>query len=161
MGAAFFLSSSPFWPRRKSQSLALGRHGSACFPKQFAATLALLLFTQPKGVDGGGRLKTALLRCQQLLLLVNTAQLPAAPCLKQLLHLRIRQRCSSRTRLHWRLSPSCGGMKSGSGKRGTRDDQITLPRLWRNHANHSQNALMLKARFSENLTDIGFKHDWI
>jgi hypothetical protein len=52
-------------------------------------------------------------------------------------------------------------MKSGSGKRGTRDDQITLPRLWRNHANHSQNALMLKARFSENLTDIGFKHDRI
>jgi hypothetical protein len=54
--------------------------------------LALLLFTQPKGIDGVGRLKTALLGRQQRLLLVNTAQLPAAPCLKQLLLLRIRER---------------------------------------------------------------------
>jgi hypothetical protein len=52
-------------------------------------------------------------------------------------------------------------VESGGGKRGTRDDQITLPRLRRNHANHSQNALMLKARFSENLTHMGFKHDRI
>ena len=92
MGAAFFLSSSPLWPRRKSQSLALGRHGSASLPKQFAAALSLLLLTDPKGINGVGRLNAALLGRQQRLLLVNTAQLPAAPCLKQLLLLGICER---------------------------------------------------------------------
>jgi hypothetical protein len=33
--------------------------------------------------------------------------------------------------------------------------------LRNNHANHSQNALMLKARFSENLTHMGLMHDRI
>ena len=62
MGAAFFLSSAPLWPRRKSQSLALGRHGSTSLPKQFASALALLLLTQPKGINGVGRLNAALHR---------------------------------------------------------------------------------------------------
>ena len=92
MGAAFFLHSSTLWPRRKSQSLPLSRHGSARLPKQFASALALLLLTHPKGIDGVGRLKTSLLGCQQRFLLVHAAQLPTAPYFKQLLLLRIRQR---------------------------------------------------------------------
>jgi hypothetical protein len=52
-------------------------------------------------------------------------------------------------------------VESGGGKRGTRDDQIPLPMLRRNHGNHSHNAFILKARFSENLTHMGLKHDRI
>jgi hypothetical protein len=54
--------------------------------------LALLLLTHTKSIDGVGGLDATLLGCQQRFLLVNTAQLPAAPHLKQLLLLRIRER---------------------------------------------------------------------
>ena len=52
-------------------------------------------------------------------------------------------------------------MERSRGKRGTRDNQIALPMLSRNHANHSHNALILKAKFSRNLTHMGLKHDRI